>query len=187
MVTALLQLNHSLTPITPLPALILGLRQQLNRLLVFGTIPRAMPLAITSHTHLGLTLPTLPVLAVRVVGVVADVLGLDELVAALGRAVDAVAGRVLDELLVPRLFEVVVKKPVYMFQGDVVCGAAFGWHVLGVGEGQFEASLEAVLTHPVAAFEPCRLFGREIVHAYDAIDTGYRIRYFCCRVCPPRR
>ena len=58
-----------------------------------------------------------------------------------------------------------------MFQGDSGRGAALGRHVLWVRNGQLEASLEARVAHPVAAFKLGRLAGREVVHADDTFHT----------------
>lgn len=141
MIAALLQLHYSLAPEASLPSLVLGLSQESYRFLVLRTIPCTMPLPITPYTDLGLT-PRAPAVLPPVLGMV-DILGADELVAAALDAVDTILGGVLDELLVPCLFELIVKQFVHVFQGDVVCGAAPGRHVLGVRDRQLEASLEA--------------------------------------------
>lgn len=51
-----------------------------------------------------------------------------------------------------------------MFQGNEVCGAASGWHVLGVRDGELEASLEARVAHPVAAFQLSHLARGTLIH-----------------------
>lgn len=164
-IAAFLQFDHGLAPEATLPTLVLGLRHKPYRILILGAVPTTMPPAVTAHTNLGPALVALAELS-PVVGLT-DVLGADELAAALLGAVDAVAGRILDELLVPVPLEFVVKKAVHVFQGDGGRGAALGRHVLRVRNGQLEASLEARVAHPVAAFKLGRLAGREVVHADD--------------------
>lgn len=128
-----------------------------------------MPPAVAAHTNL---CPTLVALAnlLPVVGVT-NILGADELVASLFGAVDAVAGGVLDELLIPVPLEIVVKQAVHVFQGDGGLSATLGRHMLWVCNGQLEASLEARVAHPVAAFKLGRLAGWEVVHADDTFHS----------------
>jgi hypothetical protein len=132
-----------------------------------------MPLAVAAHTNLCPTLVTLAIL-LPVVGVT-NILWADKLVAAFLGAVDAVAGRIFDKLFVPGLLEIVVKQAVHVFQGDGGCGATLGRHVLWVCNGQLEASLEARVAHPVAAFKLGRLAGREFIHA----DNTFRSNAGC--------
>jgi hypothetical protein len=58
-----------------------------------------------------------------------------------------------------------------VFQGDGGRGATLGWHVLWVCNGQLEASLEARVAHPVAAFKLGRLPGGEVVPADDTFHS----------------
>lgn len=168
-IAAFLKFDHGLAPEATLPTLVLGLCHKPYRILILGAVPTAMPPAVAAHTNLSLTLVALAKLS-PVVGV-ADVLGADELAAALLGAIDAVAGRVLDVLFVPGLLEFVVKKAVHVFQGDGGRGAALGRHVLRVRNGQLEASLEARVAHPVAAFQLGRLAGRDVVHTDDTFHS----------------
>lgn len=126
-----------------------------------------MQFAITLNTNLSRTPAALAELPS--VTATANILWSDELAAGPFRTVDSVSGRVLDEFLVPVLFEGPVKKLFHMFQGDDVCGAAFGWHVLGVRDGELEASLEARVAHPVAALQLGHLAGGELIHTNDTI------------------
>lgn len=79
--------------------------------------------------------------------------------------------------LVPGLFKVVTKESLYMFKGDVVFGAAFGRHVLGIGDRQLEASLEAWVAHAMAALELDSFAGFQIVHADEALNSGMLVQY----------
>ena len=170
MIAAFFEFDHGLAPEATLPALVLGLCHKSYRILVLGTVPTTMPPAVAAHTNLGPTLIALAIFS-PVVGVT-DILGADELAAALLGAVVTVAGRVLDEFFVPGPLEFVVKQAVHVFQGYGGRGAALGRHVLWVCDGQLEASLEARVAHPVAAFELGRLAGREVVHADDTFHSG---------------
>jgi len=82
-----------------------------------------------------------------------DVGGLDPLATAAGGAVDPVLGGIFLVLLVPLHFETEIEKFVDVFQGDVVGGAAFGWHVLRVGDGEGENAAKARVAHAVTAGE----------------------------------
>lgn len=168
-ITAFFEFNHGLAPEATLPTLVLGLCHKSYRILILGAVPTVMPPAVAAHTNLGPTLAALAILS-PVVGVT-NILGADELAASLLGTVNAVAGRVLDEFLVPGPLEFVVKKAVHVFQGDGSRGAALGRHVLWVRNGQLEASLEARVAHPVAAFKLGRLAGREFIHADDTFHS----------------
>jgi hypothetical protein len=106
-ITAFFEFDHGLAPEATLPSLVLGLCHESQGLLVLGAVPTTMPLAVAAHTNLCLTLITLAILLPIVV--VTDILGADELVTSLPGAIDAVACRILDELLVPGPLEIVVK------------------------------------------------------------------------------
>lgn len=170
-IAAFFEFDHGLASEATLPSLVLGLCHKPQRFLVLGAVPTTMPPAVAAHTNLCPTLIALAIL-LPVVGVT-DILGADELVAALLGAVDAVAGRILDELLIPGPLEIVVKQAVHVFQGDGGRGATLGWHVLWVCNGQLEASLEARVAHPVAAFKLGRLPGGEVVPADDTFHYFY--------------
>lgn len=168
-IAAFFKFDHGLASEAPLPTRILGLCHEPYRVLIFGAVPTAMPPAVAAHTDLGLALiafaELLPVVCVT------NVLGADELAAALLGAINTVAGRELDVLFVPVPLEFVVKKAFHVFQGDGGRGAALGRHVLWVRNGQLEASLEARVAHPVAAFKLGRLSGREVAHADDTFHS----------------
>lgn len=129
-----------------------------------------MQFSIALDTNLGGTFATLSVLPP--VTAAANVLWSDEIAAAAFGTVDSSPGGVLDELFVPILFEGPVKKLLHMFQGNEVCGAAFGWHVLGIRDGELEASLEARVAHPVAALQLGHLSGGKFIHTNDTIVPG---------------
>ena len=81
-VASLLEFNHALAPVAPLPAFLLCLLQEIVRLLILGTLARGMPFAIAGTADLGVA-PTaagcLPPALARVL--VVHVLGLDPLAA----------------------------------------------------------------------------------------------------------
>lgn len=86
-------------------------------------------------------------------GVEVDIGGLNPLAAAAGGAVDAILSGIFLVLLIPLHFETEIEKFVDVFQGDVVGGAAFGWHVLRVRDGEGEDAAEACVAHAVGAGE----------------------------------
>jgi hypothetical protein len=171
MVTALLELYHGLAPVATLPALSLGLLQDLVCILIARALQGAVPLAIACAAHFGLAPAALrrlaPILAVPI-----DLLGLDPLATALHRAVDAVARRVLGKLTVPRLLEGRVEKAVHVLEWDVVRGTAPRRHLLGVGKGELKVAFQARVAHAMAAFELGGLVRRLLlVQAHNALHT----------------
>lgn len=72
-----------------------------------------------------------------------DFAGLDPFSAALGRAVKSVLGRVFLVLLVPAHLELQIEEIVDMFEGNVIRGTAFGWHMCWVRDGHGEDTLQA--------------------------------------------
>lgn len=169
MVATLQKLDHILASITTLPALIFRLSDNLCCVRVVGTISTTVVLRIALDTNLGIAFRTFPVILPVVV--LAYVLGPNKFAAVLSRAVDAVAVGVFAILLVPSLFKVVTKEALYMFKGNLVFSAAFGWHVLGIGDRQLEASLEARFAHAVAALELNSLSRFQIVHTDETLDS----------------
>lgn len=169
MVATLQELDHGLASITPLPTLVFRLGNEFGRALVIGAIPTAVVLCIALDTNLGFAFGTPPVFVELVY-----VFGPNELAAVLFGTVDAAAVGVLAEFFVPGLFKVVIKESLYMFEGDTVFGAAFGRHVLGIGDRQLEASLEAWVAHAVAALKLDSLAWLQIVHANKTLDSGMR-------------
>lgn len=128
-ITALLQLNHSPTIITPLPTSLFRSLQELIRLLILRAILRTMPFPITQTTHLRLTPPALPIFPAVLF---MHIPRLDPLPTPPSGAVDAVLGGELLELPVPVLLEVDVEEFLHVLEWDVVGGAAFGRHVLRI-------------------------------------------------------
>lgn len=130
MIAALLELNHSLTLRAPLPALVFRLSQEFHRLFILGTVPALVRLAAALHTDFGRAFGTLSDLPP--VAPMADIIRAYELITVTLGTVDSIAGRVLDEFLVPGLFEGSVKQLIHVVQRDEVLGTAFGWHVLRI-------------------------------------------------------
>lgn len=170
MITALPELNHSLASITSLPTFIFRLCDEFCRLLIVGAIPTTVEFCIALDTNLGVTLPTFPILLAIIV--LADILGPNVFVAVLPiGAVNAAAVGEFAIFLVPGLFKVVTKEALYIFKGNVVFSAAFGRHVLGIGDRQLEASLEAWVAHAMAALELDRLARFQVVHADKTLNS----------------
>lgn len=132
MVTSLLELDHSPATVTTLPTLFFGLSDEFGRLFVVDTILATVVLCIALKTNLGIAFRTLPVSPPVVE--LAEFLGSNKLVAEFSRTVDAVAASMFAVFLVPGFLEVVTKEALYMFKGNLVFGAAFGRHVLGIGD-----------------------------------------------------
>lgn len=169
MVATLHELDHSLASVTPLPTLVFGLGNDFGRVLIVGAIPTAVIFRIALDTNLGFAFPASPIFS-SVVELL-YVLGSNVFAAILSGTVDAVAVGVLAKFFVPGLFKVVTKEPLYMFEGNIVFGAAFGRHVLGIGDRQLEASLEAWVAHAVAALELNSLAWLQIIHANKTLDS----------------
>jgi hypothetical protein len=169
-VAALLELDHRAAAVAALPARLLRRLKQAIRLFGARTLLIAVPLPAAERTHLRLAAAALAVLD-AVLGVVVG--RLDPLAAAARRAVDAVLGRVLLELAVPLLLEGDVAQLVHVLQGDAVRRAAFGRHVLWIGDGEPEDPPQAGVAHAVAALKLGRLVARNIVRetgeAFDAV------------------
>jgi len=128
-----------------------------------------VPLAVAQTAHLRLASAA----AGHLSAVLArDVLGLDPFPAAPRGAVDSIPRREFPELLVPRPLEVGVQQLLDVLERYDVCRATLGRHVLRIGNGEFEAPLEARVTHPVAALEPGRFGGWQVVHTYDTLDAA---------------
>ena len=153
MVASLLELDHGRTVVAPLPSLLLGDLDEPLGLLVLGTFLAGVPLAVASTAHLGLAPAAFAVLPVSNRPIRVDVGRLDPLAAALGRAVDAVLGRVLLVLSIPQHLELQIEQAINVLQRDVVRGAALWRHVLRVRDRQVEDSFETIIAHDVAAPE----------------------------------
>lgn len=113
-----------------LPALVLGLLQDLARLLVAGALAALVPLAVAGAADAGVAAGALGVLAAAAAAArLVDPRRPDPGAAVLLGAVEPVARRVLGELAVPVALEVVVEQPLYVLQRDVVRRAALGRHL----------------------------------------------------------
>lgn len=171
MIAAFLEFNHSLTSMAALPPFQLRLLEELVRLFVSGTLPRIVHLPITPTADLGPATATLTVLPAVLVA--ADILGLDPVAAPSRRAVNSVSRRELGVFLVPSLLEVAVEELLDMLDRNVVGGAALRRHVLGVVNGELEASLQTRIAHSVSALQSRALLRRYfLIHANNALDES---------------
>ena len=115
-----------------------------------------MPAAVACTAYLrpaSRALPVLPAPVRAATGVDMNVGGLDPLTAAARGAVDPVLRGVFLVFFVPGLLEFEIEEAVYVLEGDVVGGAAFRRHVLGVGDRQSEDAAETGVAHTVLAGE----------------------------------
>lgn len=156
-VAAFLELDGRAAVVAPLPPFLLRDLDELLRRVVPGADAAAVPAAVARRAHFRPAARAFAVFAARVGAAAAvdvDVRGLDPFAAATRGAVEAVFGGVFLVLLVPFHLEFQVEEPVDVFEGDVlVRDAAFGGHVLRVGEGEGEDAAEAGVAHPVRAGE----------------------------------
>lgn len=88
-----------------------------------------MPFPIAQATHFRLTAPTLAIFPTILF---MHVPWLNPLPTTTSRTVNAVLSRELLEFAVPVLLEVDVKEFLDVLKRDMVSGAAFRWHVLGI-------------------------------------------------------
>lgn len=151
MIAPLLQLDHRAAAIAPLPALRLGHLDELPSRRILRALAGLVRAVVALTAHARAAAFAFPDAAARAVG--GDGGGFDPRAAVAGRAVDAVAGGVFLEFVVPGLLEGLVEELVDVFQRDVVAGAAAWGHVRGVGDGHGEDALEAGVAHAVGAGE----------------------------------
>lgn len=170
MIAAFFELNHSLTSMAALPPFLLRLLEELVRLFVSGTLPRIVHLPITPTADLRPATTTLTVLPAVLVA--ADVLGLDPVAAPSRWAVNSVSRRELGVFPVPSLLKVGVEELLDVLERDVVGRAALRRHVLGVVNGELEASLQTRVAHSMSALQPRALLRRYfLIHANNALDA----------------
>ena len=112
-----------------------------------------MPFAVTYRAGLCSAASTFAVFAAAIGGVCVDVGRLDPFAAALGGAINTIFGGVFLVFLVPFHFEAQVKEFFNMLQRDVLLSAAFGWHMLRIGDRHGEDSTKTGMAHPVLACE----------------------------------
>lgn len=149
MVATFFQLNHGPTTVASLPASFFSSIEQLVSFLVVGTLLGAMPFSITQTAHSRSTPRTFPnFTAVPLV----NMRRLDPFSALPCRTIYAVLGRVFLEFLIPRLLKLDVKQLINMFERNMICCAAFGWHMLGIRDGHAENSLQAGMAHTMSTF-----------------------------------
>ena len=137
MIATLFQLDRGTTIVASLPSFFLGDFDKLLGGVVSRARAASMPTAIAGYAHFGSTSPAFTVFSSRIgsaTGVNVNACGLDPLTTATSRTVQTVFGGVLLVLLVPFHLELEIKKFVYVFKGDVFWGAAFGGHMLWVGD-----------------------------------------------------
>ena len=89
-----------------------------------------MPLAIAKATNLYLATTALPILLPIFL---ANTFRFNPFTAASRRAIYPILGRVLLELPIPRPLKVYIEQLLNVFERYVVCSAAFGWHMLWIG------------------------------------------------------
>ena len=121
---------------------------------IFRALPASVPFAVAGYADFRFASGTLAVFAAAIEttrGVKVDVGGLYPFSAAATGAVNAVFGGVFLVFFVPFHFEFRVEELLDVFQGYVVCGTAFGWHVRGISDGHGEDATEAAVAHAVAA------------------------------------
>lgn len=153
-VASLFEFDHGRTVKTSLPSFRFGYLNKPLCFFVFGAFPGHVPFAVTSTTDFGFTPPTLAVFPPRIAtagSIDVNICGFDPFTAAFSGAVDTVFGSILLKLLVPFDLEWVGKQLLHVFQRDVICSTAFGWHVLGIRGGHGKYSFEAIMTHAVSA------------------------------------
>ena len=136
------------------PAFLLGDLDEFLRGRVFGAGAGGVPFAVAGTADFGSAAGAFAVFAAAVGAagdVCVDVGGFDPFAAVLLGAVDAVFGCEFTVFLVPLFLEFKVEEFVDMFEVDVVRGAAFRGHVLGIGNTEGEDAAEAGVAHPVVA------------------------------------
>lgn len=174
-VATLFQFDSGTAVVASLPSFLLGDFNELLGGVVFGTCPARMPAAIAGHAHFRPTTPALTVFSPRVRSascVNMNIRGLDPFTAAAGGTIQPVLGRVFLILLVPFHLELEVEESVYMLERNVVGGAAFGGHMLRVGDGECKNAAEAGVTHAVVASQTSSTGNRIRRQARQAFNAG---------------
>ena len=136
-VASFLQLDRCRAVETPLPSLLLCDLREPRRGFVLGAFAPRVPPAVTGAAHLRAASFAVSVLAAAARAarsINMDMRGLDPFAATARRAVDAVLGGVFLIFAVPGLLELEVEETFDVLERDVVGGAAFGRHVLRVGD-----------------------------------------------------
>lgn len=175
MVATLFQFDSGTAVVASLPSFLLGDFNELLGGIVFRTCTASMPAAVAGYAHSGPTSPALTVFSSRIRSascVNMNVCGLDPFAAAAGGTIQAVLGRVFLVLLVPLHFELEVEKSVYMLERNMVGGAAFGGHMLRVGDGECKNAAEAGVTHAVVASQTSSTGNRIRRQARQAFNAG---------------
>jgi hypothetical protein len=131
MVAALLELYHSPTAITPLPAGLLCCFQELICLLVFRTVFGTVPFAVTETTHLHLAAATL---TIPLTVLFMYIFRFNPFAASTRWTIYPIFGRKLLKFPIPRPLEIVVKEFLYMFEGYMINCTTFRGHMLRIGD-----------------------------------------------------
>jgi hypothetical protein len=131
MIAALLQLNHGLAAVAPLPPLLLRHLHESVRLLILWTFPLGVELTIAKHTYFRLAMATSCVLS-TVSRVHLYPRWLDPLATSFGGTIQPVGSRILLVLSVPKDLEFVVEKSIGVLQRNVLRGATPRRHVLRI-------------------------------------------------------
>lgn len=154
MVAAFFQFDSGTAVVASLPSFFLGDLNELFGSIVSRTCPASMPAAIAGYAHSGPASPALAIFSPRVRAascVNMNVCGLDPFAAAAGGTIQPIFGRVFLVLEVPLLLELEVEESFHMLERNVVGGAAFGGHMLRVGDGECKDAAKAGMTHAVIA------------------------------------
>ncbi|KAI4252544.1 MAG: hypothetical protein LQ352_004238 [Teloschistes flavicans] len=133
-----------------------------------------MPPTVASSADVGFTaralavFPALIVTTQRIQHV--DIFGLDPFPTTSTRTVEAILGGIFLVLGIPLHFEFRVEELFDVMQGNVIGGAAFGGHVLRIGEGKVEDAAEAGMAHTMGASKAGGAGGRVGGEAGEAFD-----------------
>ena len=154
MITAFLEFDHRRAIETSLPTFLLSYLDELFRLLVFRTRLSSVPFSITQAAYFRLTATAFtifPATSGTTRSVDVNISWPYPFSTTSGWTIDSVFGSVFLVFFVPLYLECISEEFVYVLQGDVVLRTAFGWHVLGVGDGHGKYPFETLVAHAVTA------------------------------------
>lgn len=152
MVTPFVELHHGRAVVALLPPFLLRDLGKLLRGFIFGAFAARVPLAVAGATYFRFA-PTAFTISTASVGSTAGVemylSGFDPFATTFGRAVNAVFSRILLVFLVPLDLEPGVEQVFDVFQGNMILSAAFGRHMLWIGDRHGKDPTEACMAHAV--------------------------------------
>ena len=168
-VAAFLELNKGSAAVAALPSCFSCSFEKRVRFGVLRTVPRTVPFCITCTTDFGLTFSAdTSLFTVNAL----DILRPNPFPTFLRRTVDTVFSGVFFIFAIPLLLPPIRKQLVYSTKRDGVGSTTFRWHLLRIGEREFETPTQAGVALTVPAFE---LFGAGgfyfVVEADYAHDT----------------